>query len=331
MPLLLVREDITRMKTDAIVNAANTSLLGGGGVDGAIHRSAGPELLAECRTLGGCKPGQAKLTQGYRLPCRYVIHTVGPVWQGGTHGEEAVLRSCYRQCLALAVQHGCGSIAFPMISTGRYGYPKEAALAVAEEEIRDFLAQSEADMTVYIVIFDRTALEAGHKRFPEIESFIDDRYVQAHADRRPRLCTAASAPTVELPVPAQDAAVPLSLEAALGNLDEGFTQMLLRLIDESGMTDAQCYKKANIDRKLFSKIRSNPDYHPRKGTVIAFAMALELDYAATQELLARAGFTLTHSSKFDIIIEYFLTNGRYDILEINEVLFSFDQPLLGSA
>ena len=339
MPLLLVREDITRMKTDAIVNAANTSLLGGGGVDGAIHRAAGPELLEECRELHGCKPGQAKLTRGYKLPCRYVIHTVGPVWQGGGHGEEAVLRSCYTQSLTLAAAHGCTSVAFPLISTGRYGYPKEQARQTAQDAIMQFLTHSDADLTVYLVVFDKEATAIGRERFKELQSFVDDRYVALHKDVRRRDAEPLEAmhedalPMAQaLPSPASapNFMVSGSLAEALGQLDESFSQMLLRLIDESGMTDAQCYKKANIDRKLFSKIRSDLHYHPKKTTAIAFALALELDLPTTQDLLGKAGFTLSHSSKFDIIIEYFITKKRFNILEINETLFAFDQPLLGA-
>ena len=350
MPLILVRNDITKMRVDAIVNAANETLLGGGGVDGAIHRAAGPELLAECRTLGGCRTGDAKLTRGYRLPAKYVIHTVGPVWHGGNDGEEEKLVSCYRKSLALAREAGCESVAFPLISAGVYGYPKREALLVASRTIRE--APESGDMTVYLVIFDRGVMTIGQTLFAEIQSFIDDRYADAHIEERSERPFAnilgsrekrrkggakpdfaadyvpleSAAPS---PAPSAAAGAHPTLEALLSQADEGFSQMLLRKIDEKGMTDAQCYNKANIDRKHFSKIRSNPDYRPSKSTALAFAIALELPLSETKELLMKAGYALSDASKADIIVEYFISRNNYDIFEINDTLFTFDQPLLG--
>ena len=335
MPLSIVRNDITTMAVDAIVNAANESLLGGGGVDGAIHRAAGPELLRECRTLGGCRTGQAKLTKGYRLPARYIIHTVGPVWRGGGCGERELLRSAYRSSLELALAHGFETVAFPLISSGVYGYPKDQALKVAVDTIGDFLLSH--DMTVYLVIFDRTAFTIGGKLFADIAAYIDDRYVDAHTDsreaqrRRAARFQAAPPPSVEaeLWAPAPCRAAPGSLDEALDRLDESFSQMLLRKIDERGLTDAQCYKKANIDRKLFSKIRSDIHYKPSKPTAMAFAIALELPLEEAREMLQKAGFAFSPASKFDIIVEYFIAHQNYNIFEINEALFAFDQSLLG--
>ena len=347
MPLQIVRNDITKMKVDAIVNAANSSLLGGGGVDGCIHRAAGPELLAECETLGGCKTGSAKLTKGYKLPCKYVIHAVGPRWRDGKHGERELLVSCYRTSLALAKEAGCETVAFPLISSGIYGYPKAEALRVAIETISDFLLEHE--MTVYIVIFDKAAYQIGGKLFADIEAFIDDHYVEQHSDtdaefRRRRAALQqeelASEESLDFAVcgsaPCEAAsllAAPMaakSLDEVMAQIDESFSEMLLRKIDELGMTDAQCYKKANIDRKLFSKIRSDKHYKPSKPTAIAFAIALELSLDETRELLMKAGFALSHSNKFDIIIEFFITKGNYNVFEINEALFAFDQSLLGA-
>lgn len=325
MPLSIVRNDITTMKVDAIVNAANESLLGGGGVDGAVHRAAGPDLLKECRTLGGCKTGEAKLTRGYRLPAKFVIHTVGPIWHGGGHGEREKLVSAYRTSLALALEQGCETVAFPLISAGAYGYPKDQALKVAVDTIGDFLLAH--DMTVYLVIFDRAAYTIGGKLFADIAAYIEDRYADAHTDsRETRRRQVAMA---SMPMAAPVGAVLPSLDEALGRMDESFSQMLLRKIDERGMTDAQCYKKANIDRKLFSKIRSDVHYRPSKPTAAAFAVALELSLEEARELLGRAGFAFSHASKFDIIVEYFIARQNYNIFEINEALFAFDQSLLG--
>ena len=329
MPLEIVRNDITKMAVDAIVNAAKESLLGGGGVDGCIHRAAGPELLAECRRLGGCKTGDAKITKAYRLPCRYVIHTVGPVWRGGGHGEREQLASCYRTSLALAKEHGCETVAFPLISSGVFGYPKDQALRVAVDAISEFLAEN--DMTVYIVIFDRAAYQIGNKLFADIAAYIDDHYVNAHTDFRRERMRRMGVVESRMLTAYEDAPMATSgLDEALVHLDAGFSETLLKLIDRSGKKDAEIYKKANVDRKLFSKIRNNPDYKPSKSTAIAFAIALELSLPETRDLIARAGYALSPSSKFDVIIEYFIGREKYDIFEINEVLFAFDQSLLGA-
>jgi len=348
MPLQIVRNDITKMKVDAIVNAANSSLLGGGGVDGSIHRAAGPSLLEECRTLGGCETGSAKITGAGKLPCKYVIHAVGPRWLGGGHGERDHLISCYRTSLALAKENGCETLAFPLISSGIFGYPKDQALRIAIDTISEFLMQN--DMTVYIVIFDKKAYQISEKLFSDIAEYIDDNYVDEHTDdysERLRRMNAFRAKEmfcessvceeadeeIDMPMTAPMAVASKkvkSLDDALGQIDESFSEMLLRKIDESGMTDAECYKKANIDRKLFSKIRSDKLYKPSKPTAIAFAIALELSLDETKDMLMKAGFALSHSNKFDIIIEYFIENENYNVFEINEALFAFDQSLLGA-
>ena len=329
MPLIIVRNDITKMPVDAIVNAAKESLLGGGGVDGCIHRAAGPELLRECRTLGGCRTGEAKITGAYCLPCKYVIHTVGPVWNGGKYGEREQLASCYRASLALAKEHGCETVAFPLISSGVFGYPKDQALRVAVDTISEFLAEN--DMTVYIVIFDRAAYQIGNKLFADIAAYIDDHYVDAHTDSRRERMRRMGVVESRMLTAYEDAPMAASgLDEALAHLDTGFSETLLKLIDRSGKKDAEVYKKANVDRKLFSKIRNNPDYKPSKPTAIAFAIALELSLPETRDLIARAGYALSASSKFDVIIEYFIGRKKYDIFEINEALFAFDQSLLGA-
>lgn len=372
MPIEIVRNDITRMRVDAIVNAANESLLGGAGVDGAIHHAAGPALLAECRTLGGCKTGSAKATGAYGLSAKYVIHTVGPIWQGGSQGEQELLRACYMNSLALAREKGCESVAFPLISSGAYGYPKAQAFRVAMDAIRDFLAEDDADMLVYMVLFDGSSFAAGSKLYAGVAQYIDDHYVEAHVDAdmeqsRSRMlhfaqkaahaaerpCYAIADETAEEKAEAKPHGKqkPLNafqgkekaagmaasvcpgaggLEDALKRMEETFSQMLLRSIDEKGITDAACYKRANIDRKLFSKIRSDTNYKPSKRTALALAIALELPLEDTERLLKKAGLALSHSNKFDVIVEYHIVHGIYDIYAINEALFYFDQPLLGA-
>ena len=334
MPLQIIRQDITKMTVDAIVNAAGESLLGGGGVDGCIHRAAGQGLTEECRGLGGCKVGRAKITGAYNLSAKYVIHTVGPIYNDGKHGEKALLESCYRESLMLAKEHQCDTVAFPLISSGVYGYPKDQALRVAIDVIGAFLLEN--DMTVYIVIFDKATYQIGEKLFSDIAEYIDDRYVDEHTDHRResmRLCMPVQA-SVGLfdAIPCECRAVTPEddLSAKLEQIDESFSQMLLRKIDEKGMTDAECYKKANIDRKLFSKIRGDLHYKPSKPTAIAFAVSLELSLEETEDMLKKAGFALSHSNKFDIIIEYFISKGEYNVLKINEALFAFDQNLLGA-
>ena len=345
MPLMFIRDDITKLKVDAIVNAANASLLGGGGVDGAIHRAAGPKLLDECRKLGGCEVGKAKLTKGYKLPAKNIIHTVGPVWSGGTKNESKLLRSCYKECLSIAAKNKFESIAFPLISSGAYGYPKDQALKIAVDTCTEFLKNHDIDIT--IVFFDRESFDIGRKKLKDIQAFIDDNYYDE--SRNWAYTAAAGTPgdlndvlrpfkkkasknrrTAHSDFHVLEAASSESLEEKLKMIDESFTEMLLRKIDEKGMKDVDCYKKANIDRKLFSKIRSDKDYHPKKVTAVAFAIALELDIEETKEMLLKAGFGLSNSSKFDIIVRYFIESGNYNINEINEALFQFDQVLIGS-
>ena len=334
MPLQIIRQDITKMKVDAIVNTTNEEMIGYSGVDYAVHTAAGPELDAECEKIAPLGLGQAKITAGYSLPCKYVIHTSGPIWQGGLVGEENILRSCYAACLKLARQYKCKSVAFPLISSGVYGFPKDRVLRIAMDAIGEFLLEHE--MRVYIVVYDREATAISRQLFADVQMFIDDHYVEkrySYARSGYKQCRSS--------LDEEECCFSLGMgvdglsdsgktvEDFLNLIDESFSEMLLRKIDESGMTDAECYKKANIDRKLFSKIRSDKDYRPSKNTVLAFAIALELPLRETQDMLFKAGFALSHSNKFDIIVEYFIRQGQYDLFTINETLLAFDQKLLG--
>lgn len=259
-----------------------------------------------------------------RTNCPASMLFTRPVWQGGNYHEEELLSSCYRNSLQLAKAYECESVAFPLISSGVYGYPKEQALQVAINEICKFLADN--DMLVYIVVFDKDGFRVSKKLVRDIAEYIDEHYVETHySENRSRgLSRLLRQPET---YPMQTAA--LNLADVVNQLDESFSQMLLRKIDEKGLTDSQCYKKANVDRKLFSKIRNNVNYKPKKTTAIAFAVALELSLDETKEMLQKAGYALSHSNKFDVIIEYFIQKGEYDIFTVNEALFEFDQVLLG--
>jgi len=342
MPLKIIRNDITTMKVDAIVNAANTSLKSGGGVCGAIFAAAGERSLQdECDTIGFLSTGCAAITKGYNLPAKYIIHTVGPVWTNGNSNEEHLLIACYENALSLALKHHITSIAFPLISSGIFGYPKDEALKIATSTLGKFLLQHE--MLVYLVVYDETSYRLSEKLFTSIENYIDTHYVEERElytqDRKQKLyessenyvnehITSASF-SRELHSDSVLKKSKRSLDDVISNLDESFSDMLLRLIQEKGLSDVATYKKANIDRKLFSKIRSHKDYVPSRVTAIAFSIALELSLDETKDLLSRAGYTLSRSSKFDVIIEYFIESSIYNIFEINEALFAFGLNLLG--
>lgn len=342
MPFTIVRQDITKMKVDAIVNAANTDLQMGGGVCGAIFKAAGAaQLQAACDKLAPIKTGEAVITPGFNLPAKFIVHAAGPVYQHWNKEQnEQHLRAAYTNSLKRAVENKCESIAFPLISSGIYGYPKDEALQVAALAIQDFLADHDLDVT--LVVFDKSAFTISRELLGAVESYIDEHYVDTHQRKRRHLLdvergalSVADESVSKYYKPlfeemlAPSVGAPAPLDNLVGNLDEPFSQMLLRLIDAKEMTDVAVYKLANLDRKLFSKIRSNKGYMPSKRTAIALAVALELSLDETDDLLERAGYALSHAVKFDVIVEYFITNGKYDIFKINEVLFEYDQPLLG--
>ena len=345
MPFAIVRNDITKMQVDAIVNSANPRAIVGGGVDRAIHQAAGAELLAARKKIGDIPTGTATITPAYRLHARYVIHTVGPVWQDGSHGERELLSRAYQNSLRLAAERDCSSIAFPLLSAGVFGCPSEIAIATAVQAIRDFL--QEHDMDVYLVVFDRKSFKISDTLFDDVQSYLDERYVaelldeEYRGDDRDRriaayheaayldaaeACVSEAAPMFA----AKDAdAGARSLEHLLDDIDDTFSETMLRLIDIKGKSDPEIYKRANVDRKHFSKIRNNPAYQPSKNTALTFAVALELDLDETRDFIGRAGYALSRSSKMDVIVEYFIERKEYDIFTINETLFAFQQPLLG--
>lgn len=346
MPLQIIRQDITKMKVDAIVNTTNKEMAGYSGVDLAIHKAAGSKLDAECSLIAPLGLGCAKITKGYDLDAKYIIHTSGPVWQGGFVGESIILRSCYVESLKLALEYNCESVAFPLISSGVYGYPKDQVLKFAIQVITEFLFEHE--MTVYLCVFDRTSYEFSKKLFAEISEVIDDDYVAEQDEEEscnirefeslllPGECSRFSRPEpkplMSTPFRPQcaESAKNKSLQEYMKSMDKSFAYKLFDFIDEKGMTDVECYKKANVDKKTFSKIKCNPiTYKPSKQTAVAFAIALELDLEETQDLLASAGLTLSRSFVFDKIIRYFIQKEIYDIFVINEALFEFDQVLLG--
>lgn len=340
MPFEIVRNDITGMRVDAIVNTANPKPVIGSGVDEDIHRAAGPELLTARKKIGPIGVGKAAITPGFNLQANYVIHTVGPVWRGGLLRETKLLRSCYDSALALSWEQGCKSIAFPLISSGNYGFPKDKALQIALDAIGAFLAEHE--MTVYLVVFDREAFQLSRQRYKEVASFIDDNYIHLKAQPSPRHfglerirrdLDAIGDYCASLPMEAPKRSAPpkASLADLLAETDAGFSETLLKLIDKTGKKDSEIYTKANLSRQHFSKIRNNPLYQPTKPTAIALALALELDLEQTRDLIGRAGYALTNSSKFDVIIMYFIRERNYNLFDINAALFEFDQSILGGA
>jgi len=357
MPFKIIRNDITCMTTDAVVNAANNGLLPGGGVCGAIFSAAGyNELRAECERIGFCATGSAVITKGYALKAKYIIHAVGPIYRDGNEREAEELYSCYTSSLKLAKEYSLSSIAFPLISSGIYGYPKREALKIATNAIVDFLSENEMD--VYLVVYDKNSFEVSASLFSDVKAYIDETLVHEEDRKRrgdllneqlmkiasrygrekessqlapPDLLDTCFEETPDLSVAMPpEKSQEQSLDDMFKTMDRSFSEELLALVTESGMKDSEVYKKANVDRRLFSKIRSDVQYKPSKTTAVAFALALELDMQKTRDLIGKAGYSMTHSNKFDIIIEYFITHGIYNVFEINEVLFAFDQNLIGA-
>lgn len=335
MPFEIVRNDITKMTVDAIVNTANPRPVIGLGVDFAIHEKAGPQLLAVRQKIGNIACGSAAITPAFDLDAKYVIHTVGPVWDGGSYGEEALLRNCYDNSLKLALKNNCQSIAFPLISTGNYGFPKDKALQIAISAFSAFLLEHE--MQIYLVVFDRKAFKLSEQLFQDVATYIDQNYADAREKatygaeepirnrrRRERIETKAM-----MPMACESRATPIDLDTFLKKKDAGFVETLLELIQKSGQKNSIIYKRANISRQHFSKLINDPKATITKPVAVALALALELDLAQTRDLIGRAGYTLTNSSYFDLVVQFHIEKKKYNVVEINVVLYEYDQPLLG--
>lgn len=331
MTFTIVRNDIVKMDVDAIVNTSTSDPTIGDGVDGAINYSAGELLFKEREQFGTVEVGKSIITKGYKLKAKYVIHTFAPQWSGNTDQDYSLLRSCYNTILDKSLSLNVSSVAIPLIGTGFYNFPHEVAFKVATEAITHFLKHHE--MRVYLVVYDEDSLREVSKQYQYIVEYIDNNYVdlnitKSRRNRRDEMNDFNIAlESLQKPMVQYESSQ--SLEEYLTSLDEGFSKTLLRLIDMSGHEDSYIYKKANVDRKLFSKIRTNENYKPSKATALAFAIALELNIDQTLDLIGRAGFTMSPSSKFDLIVQYHIQNSIYNVYTINEALFAFDQPLLG--
>ncbi len=351
MPFQIIRSNITKVKADAIVNTANPEPVVGGGTDRAIYNAAGKDaLLAERKEIGRIEPGDAVYTDAFALNAKYIIHTVGPSWIDGRHGEEDILRSCYEKSLALADYLKCKSIAFPLIATGVYGFPKDQALEITLSVISRFLLTH--DLRIIIAVFDRNSFVLSSSVVGDIEQYIDDHGVDAAfndeygenarrrlieeerrrvSDRIEKISNKKEKESDALGIYASTFpdVSGKTLDEVIGGTGSSFRDKLFELIDKSGMDDVTVYKKANIDRKVFSSIKCKKDYKPKKITAVAFAIALRLDMTEMTDLLAHAGIALSPSDKFDLIISYFITNKKYDIYEINAVLFKYNLPTIG--
>lgn len=332
MPLEIIREDITRMIADAIVHSTNPRLKKGSGSSNAIFHLAGEDnLIQALKKTGYCAPGEAIITPGFNLSAKYIIHTVGPVWKGGNHQEAHQLELCYRNSLESALKNNLKSIAFPLISAGSYGYPKDDALRIAISTIQSFLFEHE--MMVYLVVYDKQVYQLSTQLFNSVKQYIDDNYVEnSLTDFRLRDYEMNSNEIFQSKrnkTFSNSESIP-SIEDLIEQLDKSFSETLLSLIDKKNISDVETYKRANISKAHFSKIRSRKDYRPTKTTVLAFCVALHLNLSECNDLLEKAGFSLSNSSKLDLIVKYFITQKNFDIFEINKVLFEYDQTLLGA-
>lgn len=369
MPFKIVRNDITKMNTDAIVNTANEFPEVGAGCDAAIYAAAGYEELLAYRKeqIGRVPEGEAFLTPGFGLAAKFIIHTVSPLFIDGNSGEEEKLRSCYQKSLELAGKNGVESIAFPLISTGSFGYPKEEGMRIAVDEINAFLLENQ--MTVYLVVFDEKATRLGKNIAPNLETYIDQHYVDLKRRAEYMMPMMASSPKMNDAKPkpsiwgfgkkrnsssayeddeAETDAIAYEekesvsacfdfdfedthaskLEERMKHMSDTFSDYLLYLIESKGMSNADVYKRAIVDKKVFSKIKNNPDYHPQKITAMCLCVGARLNLDETKDLLARAGYALSPCDKTDVIFSYFIEHQIYDMIELDIQLEEHGQKCL---
>lgn len=334
MPLRIVRNDITKMKTVAIVNTADKDPVVGAGTDAAIYAAAGFEKLAAARSkIGSVPEGEAFITPGFDLEAEYIIHAVSPVYTDGEQGEEEKLRNCYRNSLKIVADRKIKSVAFPLIAAGSNCFPKEEAMRIALDEINDHLLKN-SKTDIYLVLFDPEVTEQGRKLFPDLESYIDDNYVVPVVERRPRFnirkeAGAMVAESRRPPLMREDVCEDASfmgavsmpaLDERMKHMSDTFSEYLLYLIESKGMTNVEVYKRAIVDKKVFSKIKNNPDYHTEKMTAMCLCIGAKLNLDETKDLLARAGYALSPCDKTDIIFQYFIEKGIYDMIELDIVL-----------
>ena len=364
MPFKIVRNDITKMNTEAIVNTANEQVAVGSGCDYAVYQAAGYDRLLEYRRekFGAVKEGEVFLTPGFDLPARYIIHAVSPLYTDGGQGEEGKLRSCYRKSLDLAKDKGIRSIAFPLISTGGFGYPKEEGMRIAVDEIHAFLLENE--MMIYLVVFDDKATGLGAKLYPDLETYIDRNYIEEKRReeytsdlmgresvaresqekrrfqlRRPGKRREEAQHLQPMPTCGSMKEEMHDYDDMLANLEEkleerfvhmadSFSEYLLYLIDSKGLSNSDVWKNAIVDKKVFSKIKNNKDYHPKKRTALCLCVGARLNMDETRDLLARAGYALSPCDMTDIIFSYFIENEIYDMIELDIQLEEHGLPCI---
>lgn len=333
MPFKIVRNDLTKMQVDAIVNTANPEPRYSTGTDTAVYKAAGEkELLEERKKIGYMNEGEVAITPGFKLPAKYIIHAVSPRFYNGKSGEERKLRECYKKSLQLAAEYQCNSIAFPLIATGSLGYPKEEGMRIALDEINSFLMKQ--NMLVYLVVFDTAATKLGLNLYPDLEAYIDHNYVcEKHEEEygnRSFCYVRSSAP--QYLVESDDEYYDFleqketALEERMNHMSDTFQEYLMYLIEAKKLTNAEVYKRAIVTKQLFSKIKLNPEYHPDKATAMRLCVGARLNIDETKDLLARAGYALSPCDKRDIIFSFFIENEVFDMIEIDIALEEHGLP-----